>query len=174
MRIFMISLTLKTNGDVVVSLPQKDRAAVISAYNEIVKGTTFTDRRAIKRLKRLYAKDFSKLSKSQHCWLVTKLSDPICAQLGDDLTDIAPTKDIGESVKFAQIHLGSGKAYVREMMDYYLSNWTDLDITESRFKEATGRSPQEDDLERCNCKYQGALGHYMCGWNYEREHPKFW
>ena len=47
-------------------------------------------------------------------------------------------------------------------------------ITRKKFKEATGHDPQQDDLERCNCKKAGQDGHTMCGWNKEGGVPVFW
>jgi len=46
-------------------------------------------------------------------------------------------------------------------------------ITRSQFIAATGRSPDDDDLDRCNCPLAGKHGHAHCGWNYERNLPKF-
>jgi hypothetical protein len=39
------------------------------------------------------------------------------------------------------------------------------DITREKFKEAVGRWPDHDDLERCNCPRAGQPGHWFCGWN---------
>lgn len=46
-------------------------------------------------------------------------------------------------------------------------------ITSKMFKEATGRNPVEDDLERCNCDRAGTIGHTTCGWNYRVNQPMF-
>jgi hypothetical protein len=46
-------------------------------------------------------------------------------------------------------------------------------ITSQEFRKATGRDPAQDDLERCNCKYAGKLGHSDCGWNKEHNLPNF-
>jgi hypothetical protein len=48
-----------------------------------------------------------------------------------------------------------------------------MKITRKLFKDATGRSPIEDDLERCNCPKAGQSGHYHCGWNYTQNMPVF-
>lgn len=40
-------------------------------------------------------------------------------------------------------------------------------ITAEYFKHATGREPQQDDLERSNCKLAGQIGHAQCGWNWK-------
>jgi hypothetical protein len=37
-------------------------------------------------------------------------------------------------------------------------------ITAKQFKEATGRWPIDDDMERANCPIRGYPGHKMCGW----------
>jgi len=49
-----------------------------------------------------------------------------------------------------------------------------MKITAKRFKAATGVDPELDDLERCNCKHAGELGHWFCGWDTERNLPRFW
>lgn len=46
-------------------------------------------------------------------------------------------------------------------------------INKERFKKATGREPMQDDLERCNCKKAGQIGHMMCGWNHDQNLPVF-
>ena len=46
-------------------------------------------------------------------------------------------------------------------------------ITAEMFKEATGRDPEQDDLERCNCRSAGELGHFFCGWDHEKNVPQF-
>lgn len=47
------------------------------------------------------------------------------------------------------------------------------EITAEKFKEATGREPEDDDLERCNCGKAGQMGHFMCGWNSKLNLPVF-
>jgi len=37
-------------------------------------------------------------------------------------------------------------------------------ITEDIFFTATGRAPENDDLERVNCQKAGEPGHFSCGW----------
>ena len=37
-------------------------------------------------------------------------------------------------------------------------------MTVDEFKEATGREPQADDLDRVNCPQVGQAGHISCGW----------
>jgi len=39
-----------------------------------------------------------------------------------------------------------------------------MKITAEKFRQATGRESQGDDLERCNCKLTGEPGHIQCGW----------
>lgn len=46
-------------------------------------------------------------------------------------------------------------------------------ITAEWFRERTGFDPQDDDLERCNCKHAGAIGHLFCGWNDALNKPQF-
>ena len=46
-------------------------------------------------------------------------------------------------------------------------------ITEEKFKECVGDLPINDDLERCNCKEAGQVGHYLCGWDEKRNMPVF-
>ena len=36
-------------------------------------------------------------------------------------------------------------------------------ITADMFESMTGHAPVQDDLERCNCKKAGAIGHWSCG-----------
>ena len=47
-------------------------------------------------------------------------------------------------------------------------------ITRQDFWMATGLCPEQDDLERCNCKKVGKIGHFLCGWDDERNLPNFW
>lgn len=47
-------------------------------------------------------------------------------------------------------------------------------ITRARFRKATGFPPEQDDLERCNCDKVGQIGHFLCGWDFETERPRFW
>lgn len=49
----------------------------------------------------------------------------------------------------------------------------EMKITPEIFKAATGRDPENDDLERCNCTKSGELGHFFCGWNTEKNLPQF-
>ena len=46
-------------------------------------------------------------------------------------------------------------------------------ITREKFIEATGREPEQDDLERVNCPYAGGLMHSCCGWNDLLDCPQF-
>lgn len=46
-------------------------------------------------------------------------------------------------------------------------------ITRKKFIAATGRKPEQDDLERCNCGNAGAIGHWCCGWDYKHDLPMF-
>lgn len=40
------------------------------------------------------------------------------------------------------------------------------------YTAATGRPPQDDDLDRANCPKAGDLGHLACGWDATRNVPK--
>jgi hypothetical protein len=46
-------------------------------------------------------------------------------------------------------------------------------IDTARFIAATGRQPETDDLERCNCEKAGQIGHWFCGWDSDRDLPVF-
>ena len=48
-----------------------------------------------------------------------------------------------------------------------------MKITVEKFRQATGREPTDDDLERCNCALAGEIGHLSCGWNEEQGRPQF-
>lgn len=45
--------------------------------------------------------------------------------------------------------------------------------TATDFQIAVGRTPQKDDLERCNCPHAGEPGHYQCGWCENTNRPRF-
>lgn len=47
-------------------------------------------------------------------------------------------------------------------------------ISPARFKAETGNTAQDDDLDRCNCKLQGRIGHWHCGWNTIYNKPNFY
>lgn len=49
-----------------------------------------------------------------------------------------------------------------------------MKIDRRDFRMATGFWPEHDDLDRCNCDKAGHLGHFMCGWDDERNLPNFW
>lgn len=44
-------------------------------------------------------------------------------------------------------------------------------ITAEIYKQATGRDPENDDLERANCPHAGYPGHYACGWSHKHNAP---
>lgn len=46
-------------------------------------------------------------------------------------------------------------------------------ITAEKFRAATGREPAQDNLERCNCKSAGEIGHWSCGWCEACDKPRF-
>lgn len=47
------------------------------------------------------------------------------------------------------------------------------EITREKFIAATGREPENDDLDRCNCRFAGDIMHQCCGWNVEHDKPQF-
>jgi hypothetical protein len=47
------------------------------------------------------------------------------------------------------------------------------EITAERFLARVGYAPIQDDLERCNCKRHGEIGHSFCGWDAVRDMPRF-
>ena len=46
-------------------------------------------------------------------------------------------------------------------------------ITAAKFAASTGRLPDQDDLERCNCELAGGIMHSQCGWDASRDMPAF-
>ena len=48
-----------------------------------------------------------------------------------------------------------------------------MKITAEQFEKATGRKPQDDDLERVNCPNAGMPGHLQCGWNHIEDRPVY-
>jgi hypothetical protein len=46
-------------------------------------------------------------------------------------------------------------------------------ITAEAFLTATGREPENDDLERANCPLAGESGHYYCGWDRAQNRPAY-
>jgi hypothetical protein len=46
-------------------------------------------------------------------------------------------------------------------------------IDAAQFEAATGRRPEDDDLERVNCDKAGGASHRACGWNEEANLPRF-
>ena len=47
-------------------------------------------------------------------------------------------------------------------------NWT-----ADEFEKHTGRIPENDDLDRCNCPDAGKIGHWACGICKEHNTPVF-
>lgn len=47
------------------------------------------------------------------------------------------------------------------------------EITVELFKLATGMTPIQDDLQRCNCPEAGKPGHEQCGWCLTCNKPRF-
>lgn len=48
-----------------------------------------------------------------------------------------------------------------------------MTITVKAFIAATGRKPVQDDMDRVNCERAGECGHMFCGWNTEKNLPRF-
>lgn len=46
-------------------------------------------------------------------------------------------------------------------------------IDAKRFRDATGREPIMDELDRVNCRRVGNLGHFFCGWCDNCQMPRF-
>lgn len=46
-------------------------------------------------------------------------------------------------------------------------------MKEHEFFTATGRLPEDDDLERVNCNKVGQAGHFCCGWCFPHNLPVF-
>lgn len=41
------------------------------------------------------------------------------------------------------------------------------------FEQKIGRAPEQDELDRVNCKRAGDTGHWLCGWCDEHDKPHF-
>lgn len=48
-----------------------------------------------------------------------------------------------------------------------------MQITAEIFKAKVGSEPIQDDLQRCNCEFQGEFGHQQCGWCKTHDKPRF-
>ena len=61
------------------------------------------------------------------------------------------------------------------ILDFHSPDATDtlMTITPQMFEEATGRPPENDDIERVNCPDAGSDGHLGCGWHVERNAPMY-
>ncbi len=46
-------------------------------------------------------------------------------------------------------------------------------VTEEEFEKAIGWPPNDDDMERVNCKTVGDIGHWSCGWCNICDKPRF-
>jgi len=46
-------------------------------------------------------------------------------------------------------------------------------MTAEEFKDRFGREPEDDDLDRVNCKEVGTLGHWFCGVCETHNKPRF-
>lgn len=47
------------------------------------------------------------------------------------------------------------------------------DMTAEEYEQKTGFPPQNDDLDRVNCKTVGEVGHWQCGWCKTHDLPRF-
>jgi hypothetical protein len=47
------------------------------------------------------------------------------------------------------------------------------EITAEIFLNRVGSLPIQDDLARCNCKDEGKVGHWQCGWSEDQQMPRF-
>ena len=47
------------------------------------------------------------------------------------------------------------------------------DITSEQFIVTMGRVPEQDDMQRANCRFAGKTGHKQCGWCDDCDRPKF-
>jgi hypothetical protein len=47
------------------------------------------------------------------------------------------------------------------------------EITAEEFQAKVGRAPENDDLNRCNCKQVLLRGHLLCGWCEQHDLPRF-
>jgi len=48
-----------------------------------------------------------------------------------------------------------------------------MEITKNIFRTKMGYDPEDDDLDRCNCKEAGNLGHECCGWCKIHDKPMY-
>jgi len=46
-------------------------------------------------------------------------------------------------------------------------------MTSQEYKEAFGKEPENDDIERATCKEAGQSGHYFCGVCSVHNKPRF-
>jgi hypothetical protein len=60
-----------------------------------------------------------------------------------------------------QLNLFITRSHVFSTIDYSVEV---PPVTVEQFVMATGREPQQDDMERVNCKDTGKPGHHFCGW----------
>ena len=59
------------------------------------------------------------------------------------------------------------------MMQPYTGDKRNGVMDTKEFTLATGRLPENADLERVNCNEVGSVGHYMCGVCHEHSMPRF-
>ena len=55
-----------------------------------------------------------------------------------------------------------------ELHDHVLSEQE----RQEKFEKATGRLPEDDDLERAFCERAGDIGHMQCGWCLNHDKPR--
>jgi hypothetical protein len=52
-------------------------------------------------------------------------------------------------------------------------NYAKYPMSAMEFEEFLGSPPENDDLERVNCKEAGTIGHSQCGWCLYHSRPRF-
>lgn len=66
------------------------------------------------------------------------------------------------------MQLFTGKQYLQiDIANNYGLDKEDWDDRLDWFAQAEG------NLERCNCRSAGELGHFFCGWDHEKNLPQF-
>jgi len=58
-------------------------------------------------------------------------------------------------------------------MEMVITTAGNCKMSSNEFKEKTGRSPRDDDLDRVGCSKAGQPGHQQCGWCSEHDLPRF-
>jgi hypothetical protein len=58
---------------------------------------------------------------------------------------------------------------IRPQMPTYYTGQITADI----WRQFVGRAPIMDDIERANCRQEGIVGHYGCGWCHDCQRPRW-